>query len=203
MAKIVLGYDAADAAARRQAAMPRHLAALRPPHAAGVFRFAAPLLAAPGGAPNGSLLVLTDAGLAPYLAAEPFITEGVWSRHEVLEFAPADGLGFRPLPEPGAAPVAATAVVAMDGDDAGAGARRLAARPKHFARVADDARAGRLILGGAILDGGGAMVGSLAILAMPTPEAFAWVAADPYVAGDVWRCIAMHPTVLAPLPPET
>lgn len=114
-------------------------------------------------------------------------------------------LPYRPLPQPGT-PVATsrthTVITAMDGTDAGAPDRRLAARQAHMARVAPMAAHGTLALGGAILDApGGRMIGSIAVTAHASDAAAQeWMAADPYVTGGVWRDIHLHGTRFAPLP---
>ena len=53
------------------------------------------------------------------------------------------------------------AVIARDGTDPEARARRLAVRPAHLERVAPFVERGRVLIGGAILDGAGDMVGSV------------------------------------------
>ncbi|PZW47056.1 uncharacterized protein YciI [Humitalea rosea] len=194
---LVLGHDRTDAEApaRRLAAMPRQMDLLRGLAAADRLSFTAPMLDMQGGRATGSLVVVKNDAIEDYLTAEPF--ETVWERREVWRFLAARSLAFPPLPGPGAPPVAATALVALDGTDAGAAARRQAARPLHFDRVGGEARCGRLLLGGALLDEAGGMIGSLVILAMAPHEAFAWAAADPYVTCDVWRRVSLYPTVVA------
>ena len=84
--------------------------------------------------PAGSLMLLEvpdRAGLDAYLAAEPFAAGEVWKRVEAHPFRIAP-LPYRPLPRPGA-PVASsrthTVIVARDGADEGAEARRLGGAP--------------------------------------------------------------------------
>lgn len=91
-------------------------------------------------------------------------------------------------------------VIAWDGTDEGALARRMAARPGHMEAVAPMARDGRLVLGGALLDAPeGKMVGSVAVVDLPDEAAVrAWIAGDPY--GEVWRDVSIHPFRVAPLP---
>jgi uncharacterized protein YciI len=114
-------------------------------------------------------------------------------------------LPYRALPGPGTPlPTARThtVVVAMDGSDAEAPARRMAARPAHFARVTPAAERGELTLGGAVLDApGGQMIGSVAITAHATDEAArAFWNDDPYVTDGVWRDLRIWGTRIAPLP---
>ena len=95
-------------------------------------------------------------------------------------------------------------VIARDGTDQGARARRRAARPAHLERVGPFVERGRVLLGGAILDGAGDMVGSVVLTDFATREEVdAWVAEDPYVTGGVWREIEIRdfrPAVGARMP---
>ena len=51
-----------------------------------------------------------------------------------------------------------------------------------------------LIVGGAILDDGGRMVGSSCIVEFPDRAAVdAWLATDPYVTENVWQKIEVRP----------
>lgn len=85
-------------------------------------------------------------------------------------------------------------VVAWDGTDPQAKARRMAARPAHMANVAPMAEAGQMLMGGAILDEAGDMIGSTTIVELPSREAVdQWLATDPYVTGKVWERIEVHP----------
>jgi uncharacterized protein YciI len=85
-------------------------------------------------------------------------------------------------------------IVAWDGTDAGATARRQAARPAHMLNVAPLVESGRLVIGGAILNDAGDMTGSVCILDVPTrADVDQWLATDPYVTGKVWQRIEIHP----------
>lgn len=89
-------------------------------------------------------------------------------------------------------------VVAWDGTDPQAPARRAAARPAHLANVAPMAASGQLLIGGAILDEAGGMIGSASIVAFDDRAALdAWLAADPYVTGGVWQRIEVQPMRVA------
>ncbi|CAH2599758.1 YCII domain-containing protein [Rhodovastum atsumiense] len=89
-------------------------------------------------------------------------------------------------------------VIAWDGTDAGAPARRLAARPAHLDNVAPMVEAGRLKIGGAIVDEAGGMIGSVCILDVASREELDhWLATDPYVTGKVWQKIEVHPMRIA------
>jgi uncharacterized protein YciI len=85
-------------------------------------------------------------------------------------------------------------IIAHDGTDEGALERRMAAREAHLVGARAMKAGGSMILGGAILDDDGRMVGSSCIVEFPDRAAVdAWLAADPYVTGDVWRKIEVRP----------
>jgi uncharacterized protein len=85
-------------------------------------------------------------------------------------------------------------IIARDGADAEAPARRQAARPDHLKGATAMVDEGILKIGGAILDDDGAMVGSAAIVDFPDREALdAWLRSDPYVTGGVWKTVEVHP----------
>ncbi len=85
-------------------------------------------------------------------------------------------------------------LIAHDGDDAEALDRRMAARPSHLEGISPLVEAGHVLVGGAILDEGGRMVGSMVLADFPDRAALDdWVSNDPYVTGDVWRRIEVLP----------
>ena len=91
-------------------------------------------------------------------------------------------------------------VIAHDGTDEGALARRMAVRAAHLANVAPMVEAGNLKAGGAILDDAGRMIGSVTIADFPDRGGLdAWLASDPYVTGKVWQRIEILPFRLAVL----
>jgi len=93
-------------------------------------------------------------------------------------------------------------VLGYDGTDAEAPARRLKARPAHFANGEPLVKSGRIIAGGAILDDAGNMIGSAIFYDFASrAELDAWLAKDPYVTGDVWRRVEVKPMLIAPRPP--
>jgi uncharacterized protein len=98
------------------------------------------------------------------------------------------------------------AVIARDGTDPEAKARRLAVRPAHLERVAPFVERGRVLIGGAILDEAGDMVGSVLLTDFTSREEVEeWVAEDPYVTGGVWKEIEVldfRPAVGAWLPDD-
>lgn len=90
-------------------------------------------------------------------------------------------------------------IIACDGSYLDAPKRRLAARPAHLDHAAKLQAAGHLLIGGALTDDDGAMIGTAAVAQFATrAELDAWLATDPYVTGDVWREIEVHPYRVAP-----
>lgn len=92
-------------------------------------------------------------------------------------------------------------VIAYDGTDEGALARRMKAREAHLAgakKMKDD---GTMLMGGAMLDDAGKMIGSLMIVNYPDHAGVdAWLKSDPYTTGDVWRKVDVHPYRIAGMP---
>lgn len=85
-------------------------------------------------------------------------------------------------------------VVAMDGTDAEAPARRQAVRPAHLAGLEGMIERGEVVSGGPILNAEGAMIGSTMTVAFPDRTGLdAWLAVEPYVAQGVWRDIDVKP----------
>jgi uncharacterized protein len=90
-------------------------------------------------------------------------------------------------------------VIARDGSDPEAAARRQAARPAHLENAARLQRAGHLLIGGALIDEEGGMIGSACVAQFATrAELDAWLASDPYVTGGVWQTIEVLPYRVAP-----
>ena len=89
-------------------------------------------------------------------------------------------------------------VIAYDGTDPEAKARRLRVREAHLSGVRDMKEAGTFINGGAILNESGEMIGSTLYLDFPSRDALdEWLAGDPYVTGGVWVNIEVRPIRLA------
>jgi len=85
-------------------------------------------------------------------------------------------------------------VIARDGTDPEAKDRRAAVRPIHLERIVPLVEAGNILVGGAILDDQGDMVGSVLLTDFESREAFdAWIDTDPYVTGGVWEDIEVKP----------
>ena len=89
-------------------------------------------------------------------------------------------------------------VMAYDGKDPDAKARRVRARQAHLDGVRGMKEVGTFINGGAILDDNGEMVGSTLYMDFPSRTALdQWLASDPYVTGGVWVDIEVRPIRLA------
>jgi uncharacterized protein YciI len=85
-------------------------------------------------------------------------------------------------------------IIAHDGIDEGALERRMAAREAHLVGARAMKANGSMIVGGAILDEQGRMVGSSCIVEFPDRAAVdAWLASDPYVTENVWQKIEVRP----------
>jgi uncharacterized protein YciI len=85
-------------------------------------------------------------------------------------------------------------VVARDGSDEGAIERRQRTRPIHLASIDRLVEGGNILVGGAILNEAGDMVGSMLLVDFPDrSDVDAWLAADPYVTDGVWREIEVTP----------
>ncbi len=85
-------------------------------------------------------------------------------------------------------------VVAWDGTDGQAPARRQAVREAHLAGVGAMKRTGAMICGSALLDDDGRMIGSACIVEFDDRTGLdAWLERDAYVTGDVWRKIEVTP----------
>jgi uncharacterized protein YciI len=90
-------------------------------------------------------------------------------------------------------------IIARDGADDGAEQRRLAARPAHLENAARLQAQGHLLVGGALVDDDGRMIGSACIAQFATrAELDQWLRTDPYVTGGVWRDIEIMPYRVAP-----
>jgi len=86
-------------------------------------------------------------------------------------------------------------IMAFDGKDAEALDRRMAARPGHLEYAKAAKEEGKVIIGGAILDDDGKMIGSMLVVDYPSKEAAEkeYVANDPYFLGKVWQDIEIRP----------
>ncbi|MET4700643.1 uncharacterized protein YciI [Constrictibacter sp. MBR-5] len=85
-------------------------------------------------------------------------------------------------------------VTAYDGTDPEAPARRQAVREAHLVGARRMTEEGRILIGGAILDDAGGMIGSCCIVDFATrAELDEWLRTDPYVTGGVWQKIEVVP----------
>ncbi|GAB3701764.1 YciI family protein [Spirosoma flavus] len=72
--------------------------------------------------------------------------------------------------------------------------RRMAARPFHFDYVRKLKADGQFILGGALLDPDGKMIGSMLLLEMETEDQLnEYLQSDPYIVQGVWEKIDVKP----------
>ena len=85
-------------------------------------------------------------------------------------------------------------ITAYDGKDKDAQARRSAARPAHIERAKDLLAGGHVLIGGAILNDAGEMIGSSLIAEFEGRDALdSWLKTDPYVTENVWQDITVQP----------
>jgi uncharacterized protein len=85
-------------------------------------------------------------------------------------------------------------LTAFDGTDEGAQERRMSARPDHLGKIALIKKTGQYILGGAILNDAGLMIGSVIIYDVPDRETLDKILEDePYINNGVWKKIDIRP----------
>ena len=85
-------------------------------------------------------------------------------------------------------------VYAWDGTDAHALERRMSARPSHLERARKLKASGNYVMGGALLDEEGKMVGSTMIVQFESKEQLNhWLDDEPYLAQKVWEKVEIHP----------
>lgn len=85
-------------------------------------------------------------------------------------------------------------ILAYDGTDAEAPARRQAVRPQHLENAARLQAEGHLLIGGALLNDDGGMIGTAAVADFDSREELdEWLRTDPYAVGDVWRDVTVLP----------
>lgn len=91
-------------------------------------------------------------------------------------------------------------ITGYDYTDSEALERRMRVREKHLAGVRILKQRGNHILGGAILDEQGIMVGSTMIMQFETPEAFNhWLETEVYITEKVWDKVDIRPFRVAEL----
>ena len=87
---------------------------------------------------------------------------------------------------------------ALDFTDEHALERRMQARPAHLENVKEAKNKGHYLIGGALLNDHGQMIGSAMIVQFETPEALQeWLNNDPYIKGEVWDRIEIKPFKVA------
>ena len=91
-------------------------------------------------------------------------------------------------------------LIAYDGKDEQAPARRLLARERHLASIEVLKREGKALYGAALLDDRQEMEGSVVIYQFASREEFdAYLRDEPYVTGKVWEKIEVLPCRVPPL----
>jgi uncharacterized protein YciI len=90
-------------------------------------------------------------------------------------------------------------ILAYDANDADAQERRMANRQAHIDAMTKARAQGQMLCGAALLDASGKMIGSNVVVNFASREALdAWLAAEPYVTGKVWKDISILPAKLGP-----
>ncbi len=89
-------------------------------------------------------------------------------------------------------------IIARDGTDPKALERRMSARPAHFDTARNLKANNNFIIGGAILNDAGNMIGSMMIVQFETEdELVQWMRNEPYINADVWQSIEVKPFKIA------
>jgi len=89
-------------------------------------------------------------------------------------------------------------LIAHDGTDYDAPARRAGARPEHLEKISVLKKSGEFLFGGAILDENGNMKGSMILYDMPDRQTLDERLKDePYINKGVWKKIEIMPFRLA------
>jgi uncharacterized protein len=90
-------------------------------------------------------------------------------------------------------------LLAYDGADEAALARRLAVREQHIALGDKLVAEGKMLYGTAILDESGKMIGSMLIVEYDSrAELDEWLETEPYMTGNVWHDIQIQPVRVGP-----
>jgi uncharacterized protein YciI len=85
-------------------------------------------------------------------------------------------------------------VVAQDGRDEEALDRRMAARPEHLAGAKALKENDNFIVGGAMLNDDGKMIGSVMIVQFESDEKMQeWYDNEPYIKNGVWKFVEVMP----------
>ncbi len=89
-------------------------------------------------------------------------------------------------------------LIAYDGTDQGAFERRMKVRPEHLDKISVLKERKEFLLGGAILDDKGQMIGSMIVYEFPDRAALdRRLKEEPYIINGVWEKIEILPYRLA------
>lgn len=89
-------------------------------------------------------------------------------------------------------------VIGYDGTDAEALERRLKVREEHLAKIGELKKSAECLVGGAILDETGKMIGSMLVYEFPDRKALEEKLKDePYYTKGVWQKVEIQPFRLA------
>jgi uncharacterized protein YciI len=89
-------------------------------------------------------------------------------------------------------------ITGIDFTDEGALERRLSIRPNHLSGAKKLKENGNYILGGAILNDEGKMIGSTMILQFETKAEFEnWQENEPYITQKIWETVEIKPFKVA------
>ncbi len=89
-------------------------------------------------------------------------------------------------------------IYAWDGTDEQALERRMSVRPDHFDGAYKLKANGNFVIGGAMLNDEGKMIGSTMVVQFETKEQLQqWLDTEPYITGKVWEKIDIRPFKVA------
>jgi len=89
-------------------------------------------------------------------------------------------------------------ITGYDYTDEGALDRRMAVRPHHLDGTQKLRATDNYLLGGAILDDAGKMIGSVMVLQFETDEQLeAWKKQEPYIINNIWETLDVKPFKVA------
>ena len=91
-------------------------------------------------------------------------------------------------------------VIAYDGTDKDALARRLAVREAHLKLGKELYAAGKWLYAAGILNEAGTLIGSMIVCDFPSREELKqqWLEKEPYITGHVWQKVDIHRVQVAP-----
>ena len=86
-------------------------------------------------------------------------------------------------------------VIAYDGTDSEAPARRAKVRQQHLDGVKKLAKEGKAVFGAALIGEDGSMIGSSMVMEYDSKEELLedWFNQEPYVMGEVWKDVTIKP----------